>query len=123
MSILKVIAFVESNGWFILIFCLVAYYVYLQIKKKLEDRTTYTNSHRDGIQNIFIFIIFFFRQYILIYRKVDEDTALKMMQDMQAAREKQMAALEAAQKKYLEEKRLVSLIYIFIDSNLQKLII
>jgi hypothetical protein len=39
---------------------------------------------------------------------VDEESALKMMRDMQSAREKQIAALEAAQKKYLEEKRLVS---------------
>ncbi len=29
---------------------------------------------------------------------------------MEAAREKQIAALEAAQKKYLEEKKLVSLL-------------
>jgi len=73
---------IESYGWFILLFAIIAYYVYSVFGKKI------TEAARNRPQ------------------KVDENAALAQMERIEAARRRQIAAFEAAKEKFLEEKKL-----------------
>jgi len=78
------VGFIESYGWYILIAAIVFYYVYVTyIRRSLSSLTNAS-----------------------VESKLDEDTAIKRIRSMEAARLRQQEALDAAAAKYLEEKRL-----------------
>jgi len=79
-----IISFVEANGWFILIGCILLYFLYNKFKNNFSSNSRPSLSHRD----------------------VDEEKELRRLQAIEAVRQRQQAALDAAAAKYLEEKKL-----------------
>jgi len=76
------ISLVETNGWFILIGCILVYYLY----NKYKDKFSFSISQSS-------------------HRQVDEEKELKRLQSIEAARLRQQAALDAAAAVYMEEKK------------------
>lgn len=77
------IELVQANGWFILIACVVLYYLYNKYKNNLPSLSAPRSMHREG----------------------DESEQLAHMQRIESVRLRQQAAMDAAAAKYLEEKK------------------
>jgi hypothetical protein len=115
----KVVYLFENYGWFILIGSLIVYYIYTNYRHRLFSATSSSRSSGSyGLQKkskiFFNFIICNISSFSKIKNKqthsfkVDPELEIKRLQNIEQARLRQEAALNAAKEKYLEEKRLVS---------------
>lgn len=74
--------FIQANGWFIVLGGCLLYYLYNKYNIRIPEFSMPQSNHRD----------------------LDEDQQLKRMQNIEAVRLKQQAAMDAAAAKYREEK-------------------
>lgn len=82
------IEFIQSYGWFILIFGLILYYIYNKYKSRFTSSSnSYSRSSRE-------------------HSKIDEAAELKKMLEIEEARKRQQAAMDAAVAKFKEEQKL-----------------
>lgn len=82
-TLASITGLIESNGWFILIGCILVYYLYNKFKSRFSFGSITQSTHK----------------------KVDEEKELNRLRNIEAVRLKQQAALDAAAARYLEEKK------------------
>ena len=106
--LLKAIEFIQSYGWFILIGALICYYYITNIKAVLQVKAA-TRVLRKNIPKL-VYLLFQtnlidFIKLIFVFK--DEAATLKKMLEMEEARKRQQAAMDAAVAKFKEEQKLV----------------